>query len=112
MRAESGKAQCDQPGAIIYFDNEGGPAPSGNAGCAYGAPDNSVHTLSQFADGGETRFILITQGKWNSMSSMVRRPMAFSFQSLWAYALELLAAAEECRSAQYISSGGQTIIAA
>ena len=34
-----------------------------NAGSAYGASDNGVHALTQFANRGQASFILIAQGK-------------------------------------------------
>ena len=57
------KAERYETGSIVYFDNKGRSSPPGNAGCAYGASDNGVHALTQFANRSQASFILIAQGK-------------------------------------------------
>ena len=61
--AKMKKAERCKTGSIVYFDDKRRSAASGNPGCAYGASDNGVHALTQFANRGQASFILIAQGK-------------------------------------------------
>ena len=61
--AKMKKSERCETGSIVYFDDKRRSATPGNTGCAYGASDNGVHALTQFANRCQAGFILIAQGK-------------------------------------------------